>query len=627
MSGKQNDDFFNDLDKTADLLKTFKPSVEESKDMGLDEIEKLYKALEKRKELEEKEKLEKQRKLIDSRQLEASEIEKIQKSVNTKLEKESQKEKIEPSSKEETLKEKKKNNLSNDKTIEDSPKTSSSNKSSEKEKSLKSGKEEPIKEKRVLTKEEKIARLKAKKKRERELLLKQERLKEKQLSSKETKKDVAKTVNKKVTKRKLKKGVIELVFCACSFLFMVTCVIIYGMRLIKYYKIYNPKNDSGEVLALMTTEIAKNSSIVYEGEGLYMQGGDYVYKGSNVNNYVEFGNLLWRIIKSNADGTMDIILDDYINVLPFSKEYSTYIESDIHKWLNEYFLNYLDKEYLTGTKICLDTVSDLNSYSCNTSNTDSYVRIMSVKEYLNSKVENATYVGNIESTLWLSTVSNDGAWQINGNNLSVASETRALGIKPVVTLRVGVALLDGDGTKENPYKIEKEKNEIQIGDYIKLGNDIYVVYNNQNNQLSLALNGVLPTTYRFDINTNIYNMDTMYSLAYYLNNSYYNSLSYKDLILEKEWNTGVYMNSYQDIKDSTLTAKVGLLDLQDLKFNNEINSYFLLTGENNLNYLYGNELITSKSNISRSIRPCITINNGKIISGEGSLQSPYVVEG
>lgn len=122
-------------------------------------------------------------------------------------------------------------------------------------------------------------------------------------------------------------------------------------------------------------------------------------------------------------------------------------------------------------------------------------------------------------------------------------------------------------------------------------------------------------------------MDTMYSLAYYLNNSYYNSLSYKDLILEKEWNTGVYMNSYQDIKDSTLTAKVGLLDLQDLKFNNEINSYFLLTGENNLNYLYGNELITSKSNISRSIRPCITINNGKIISGEGSLQSPYVVEG
>ena len=399
------------------------------------------------------------------------------------------------------------------------------------------------------------------------------------------------------------------------------------MRLIKYYKIYNPKNDSGEVLALLTTEIARNSSIVYEGEGLYMQGGDYVYKGANVNNYVEYGNLLWRIIKTNSDGTMDIMLDDYINVLPYSKEIADYTESDIHKWLNEYFIEYLDKEYLTETKICLDSVNDLNSYSCNSSDTNSYVRILSVKEYLNSKADNNTYIGDENSSLWLSTISSDGAWQVNGNSLSVADISRALGIKPVVTLRIGVALLDGIGTKEEPYRIEKEQDGIHIGDYVQLGNDVYVVYNDSDNKLSLALNDALSTTYRFDIDTNLYNLDTMYSLAYYLNNIYYNSLSYKELIVDSEWNTGLYINSYQDIRETKITAKVGLLSLENLKFNNGLSGYFLLNGIDTFSYLYGNELVTSKPNISRRIRPCIVIQNTNVKSGDGSLESPYVVEG
>lgn len=589
MSEKQKDEFFNDLDKTADLLRTFKPSVEQPKDTGLEEIEKLYNALEKGKEAEDKSKLERRQKMIEQNTLDAARLEKIQKAVNAKLDKE-------------------KKQVSEEKTID-------------KEDTMK---KQPQKVKRELTREEKIARLKAKKRKERELA----RLKEEKENSKEVVKKEEKTVSpKKTTKRKLKKGVFELLFCAVSFLFMVGCMIFYGMRLVKYYKIYNPKNDSGEVLALLTTEIARNSSIVYEGDGLYMQGGDYIYKGENVNNYVRYSNLLWRIVKTNPDGTMDIVLDDYINVLPFSKEYTTYTNSDLHKWLNEYFIQYLNKEYLAGTKICLDVVDNLNSYSCTTSDSTSYVRLLSVKEYLNSTANNTTYIGNEESTLWLSTISTEGAWQVNGNSLSLALQSRALGIKPVVTLKVGVALLDGEGTKENPYQIEKENSEIHIGDYVKLGEDTYVVYKTSDEQLSLALNNYLSTTYRFDIDTNIYNQDTMYSLAYYLNSLYYNSLPYKDKLLDTKWNTGVYQNSYKDIEENSLEAKIGLYSLEDLKFNNELQDYFLLNGVDTFSYLYGNELVTSKPNISRKIRPCITIQKASIKSGDGSEENPYVMEG
>ncbi len=613
MSGKQKEEFFNELDKTADMLRTFKPSVERPKEVNFDEIEKLYNDLE---ESEEQERLESQRIVLER----TAEMEKLEKIINDRL----SQEKVERTAdKKEQQEDDKKPSIER----EELEKKTEEVKKVEKEKSSSIKKTVAPKVKRELTREEKIARLKAKKRRE-ALAARKKALEEeaKQAPKVEAKKEV-KATSKKKTKRKLKKGVFELIFCACSFLFMVTCICIYGMRLVKYYKIYNPKNESGEVLALLTTEIARNSSIVYEGEGLYMQGGDYVYKGANVNNYVEYGNLLWRIIKTNSDGTMDIMLDNYINVLPYSQENADYTDSDIHKWLNEYFIKYLDKDYLTGTKVCLDPVSDLNSYSCNTSNTDRYVRILSVKEYLNSKVDDSTYVGDENSSLWLSTVSNDGAWQVNGNSLSVAEESRALGIKPVVTLRIGIALLDGSGTKEDPYKIEKEKDGIHIGDYVQLGNDIYVVYKDTEDKLALALNDYLPTTYRFDIDTNLYNLDTMYSLAYYLNNIYYNSLPYKEMIIDSEWSTGLYVNSYQDIAESKITTKIGLLSLEDLKFNNELSEYFLLNGIDTSSYLYGNELVTSKPNISRKIRPCIVIQTATVKSGDGSLENPYVVEG
>ena len=81
MSGKQKEDFFNDLDKTADMLRTFKPSVEQPKDINFDEIEKLYNALE---ESEEQERLENKKIILER----TAEMEKLEKVINARLAKE-----------------------------------------------------------------------------------------------------------------------------------------------------------------------------------------------------------------------------------------------------------------------------------------------------------------------------------------------------------------------------------------------------------------------------------------------------------------------------------------------------------------------------------------------------------
>ena len=147
----------------------------------------------------------------------------------------------------------------------------------------------------------------------------------------------------KTKKRHLKKGLIQNVFCIVSFLFIVGCCVFYGNRLIKYYKIYNPKTSSGEAIELISNAILKNTEIVFEGSGLYRTNGLYVYKGDATNNYIKYANMMWRILRTNVDGSLEIILDDSINALAWDVKTKNYVDSDIHKYLNDVILSKLFK--------------------------------------------------------------------------------------------------------------------------------------------------------------------------------------------------------------------------------------------------------------------------------------------
>lgn len=578
MNKKYDDDFFDELDKTTDLLKAFKPHIDTDKTVDLDA---LYSEINKNK-----------KNISTKKQINVE----SKKNYSTKTQSNSMLEKTKYS------------------------KASSSNKDKyQKSVIASSAKSQSAK---------KMPEVKAKKKQTKtninEIIDKMHTSVEENKKKRASEKSNIRKTNTKKRKGKTKFNGFELAFCAFSFLFIIGCMAIYGSRLFKYYRVYNPKSEGGQSLMLVTTAIGKNSSIVYDGDGLYMNDGDYTYKGSDVDNYLVFSNLTWRIIKTNSDGTIDLVLDDYINTLAWANRPKAYIESDVHKYLNNYFIKYLDKSYLAPTTICKDEVNDLKQFSCNNKNEDNYVRLPSVSDFLNSKTD-STYMASDKDTLWLNTISSDKTWQINGNNLSLADPTRALGIKPVIKLKSGVALISGDGSQSNPYRVENEDDNVKVGDYVTLGTDKYVVYDMDDDTLSLVLDGKLKKTYHYDLNSNIFNPQVNTSLAYYLNNTFLNSLSYKDLIIESEWNIGTYVNTYEDVTSNKVSTKIGLYDLMNLKFDNEVQDYFLLTGISNGVYLYSNETIITKPAIYQGIRPAFRIKKASATSGSGTKDNPFIL--
>ncbi|MGN0974144.1 MAG: hypothetical protein ACI4OT_05315 [Bacilli bacterium] len=426
-------------------------------------------------------------------------------------------------------------------------------------------------------------------------------------------------------KRRLKKGLLQKIFCILSALFILGCFILYGSRLVKYYRIYNPKDNTNTTNALADA-ILKESSVVTSGEGLYRVSGSYIYKGQNVNNYLKYSNFTWRILKIGTDGTIDLILDDSINVISFDKESTDYRESDINEYLNKVFIKNLNTDLLVKTSVCLDKVEDVNSISCNDTNVDNYVKIIDISTFLNSKVDDTTFISDeYTSNIWTSNTSNNKVWSINGLSLSQTAPDEAYFVKPVVTLNNTNKLLSGKGTKDKPYEIEK-KNGVQVGDYVQLGEDNYIIYEMDKDIVKLqstsidklGLYSYSDVSVKFDINDNS-------SVANYLNTEYYNSLSYKDKLEKTTWYTGRYNGKYNDIYKDSAESYIGMLNVSDIKFGNLYGYYLLTPVSNNKVYIYEEELEASKTNITRYIRPTIAIKKNILKSGKGLQDNPYKV--
>lgn len=435
---------------------------------------------------------------------------------------------------------------------------------------------------------------------------------------------------KVVKKRRLRSDFWEIMFILFSIIFIVSCCIFYGNRLFKYYRIYNPKPENGEEVKLLSNSITESSKIVSEGDGLYRLSGSYIYKGENVDNYLEFSGYLFRIMKINSDGSIRLILEDEINYLKYDMDSTKYLTSDIHEYVNDIFLKTLDTEKLGKTSICLDTVSDLNSFTCDNTNTESYVALASINDYLNSKVEKSYMISDIDDAFWLSSYNDSSVWHTNGDNLSKSEVDEFYQVKPVITLKNSNVLYGGTGSKEAPYIIEKENDTISIGSYVELGEDVYLVYGKEEDNLRLVMDGLYKdgnTKYRFDLKTEVFDVEKNSSLAKYLNTTVYESLDYQDVLVDATWYVGSYEKSYQDIYEDTVKAKVGLLNVADIKVGTTDIASWLMTAESDgkVYVLDTDGISSSKVTLSRAFRPAVVIKKDSILSGSGSKEDPYKV--
>lgn len=415
-------------------------------------------------------------------------------------------------------------------------------------------------------------------------------------------------MNKDGKKRvKFKKGLFQRLFWVISCLFIITIVGYFGFRFVIVSGIYGNKDMK------LSEYIIKN---INEDKGLYNDNKLYVFKGNVDSNYIKYENLLFRVVKIYQDGSVEIVMDEGINSLFYNKKYSKYLDSDIHKYLNEQFLDVIDKGDLNKTPICKDIVNSIDKIACNEIDYSSYVKLLQIGDYVNSIKDNETYLGKEGEYYWLGNTTDDKIWNIDGVNLSQSDELKGYKIRPVVTLNEMVKYLSGTGTKDDPIIVKKE--EVGIGSYVKIDNDLYMVINKEKNHLKLMRIEDSPLV------REVHNKD----LIDELNDKYYDSLSYKKKLVKYTISLGDYKNSYKDIKDKKKSVYIGIPTVNDFKVDNNELEYLLINKYDSEEVLYYDKLGLHKSSdkIARKIRPVIMIKKQGISSGNGTIDNPYIVE-
>ena len=440
-------------------------------------------------------------------------------------------------------------------------------------------------------------------------------------------------LNKKVIKRR--KISYQKVFSFISAGFIIGCCIFYGTRFLTLYL-----DNKKEQIKLEDTL----SQAIKENNNLKEINGDYYFQNDVDNNYVMYSNILWRIIKVNNDNTIKLISNDVITYLSYGQ--NDYENSYMNTWLNktdddntgilENLLN-TPYNYLTNDSICKDNISDTKHITCDKISDTDLIGTLSVFDYVNAGGKDS-YL-NINKYYYLSTLdSNNNIWYVNDNgNVSSADGSDIYGIRPTITLKSNSKSLSGNGTANNPYIIDEN---YLFGSYVKLGDDIWRVYDIAEDNIKLSLNDYLKEDgedflYKYSTNGYYHNDTKKGSLAYYLNNTYLNSLSYKNSIINIKWSNGIYGSSndynYKDTLNTKVDTKVTVLSIGNVILNGELSDYYLSTGISESSSLVytvkDNGTLYGKSSTSEArVVPTISIDKNVLTKGNGTINSPYEME-
>ncbi len=361
-----------------------------------------------------------------------------------------------------------------------------------------------------------------------------------------------------------------------------------------------------------------SNNISLKEEDIYYDGNVKIFKGENPNNYLYFSNILWRIISINKDGSLDVTTDNSINILKN-------VNYDVNKYVNDIFLSSIDKKYLDRVSYCNDIISKIEKVECKNIYTKDYVRLLSIEDIINSNDNGNSYLLN-NLDYWLNNRYDNKPFVINSNKITNDSNDKAYGVRPVIRLNSSTIIKSGNGTIDNPYIVSEDTTGLSVGSYIKLDNDLWIVYEVNKNRVNLALVNGLSGVKVFGDNSE-FNVDKEGSIAYYLNNDYLDSLSYKDMLISNEWKIGKYIDSYDNVDKNIVSTKVGMLSVKDLKLVNNKWGYYLITPSDEKDvYIYNTDNFISKTNYLHNIVPTISIKNNYKLNGLGTKDNPFEVE-
>ena len=261
--------------------------------------------------------------------------------------------------------------------------------------------------------------------------------------------------------------------------------------------LYSPSLNCGDSYStiLLVNKVLDDNDTVTTGDGLYVRGGEYVFRGENVNNYVQLDKSLWRIVKITSDDEIVLINQDgagyttpwdnrYNDAKMFDAGINSYSVSRIKDYLdqiyknpdenqNQLILSKKDKARLVEYDLCIGKKSSTsedqkNTEECKQKLSDQKIGLLTLSDFMYASVDpncksassksckNYNYLV-IRSDWWLMTASTENTYDVyevrnNGMIKKDAASNYALA-RPVVHLNDSVLFKSGKGTAEKPYKV------------------------------------------------------------------------------------------------------------------------------------------------------------------------------
>lgn len=253
--------------------------------------------------------------------------------------------------------------------------------------------------------------------------------------------------------------------------------------------LYTPYLDCGEKYqTTRLNDIIKTSGVNSNGEGLYEIEGNLVFRGEKLNNYVNFADKDWRIIRINNDGTIRLIEIMREDTYVWDNRYNSEIQAT--NGINDYKISRMkdvldelynnekefskkDKTFLTKQNVCIgkrdeNNTNLSNGIECSETLDNQYLSLIQVNEYAlasidkncktigNRECSNYNYLATFERGYWTITGTanrSDRVYKINqtvSDNIAASANT----IRLVINLSSNTLYESGDGSEENPYKIK-----------------------------------------------------------------------------------------------------------------------------------------------------------------------------
>lgn len=261
--------------------------------------------------------------------------------------------------------------------------------------------------------------------------------------------------------------------------------------------LYNPILNCGSKYSTIAlyNKILDNTEIVTTGDGLYAKGGEYVFRGENVDNYIELDEALWRLVKITANNEFVLIMEDKVgrtvswddryneqkgygiginnyNVSRI-KDYLEAIYTDPNSNANELFLSKKDKSKLVAYNVCIGkrstTSEDKNNVEeCKEVLRSQKVGLLTLSDYMyasvdpNCKSSETKSCGNYNYLVtrynwWLATANTANTYSAykvrNGGSISADAASGFAIARPVIHLNGDVLYKSGKGTEAKPYKL------------------------------------------------------------------------------------------------------------------------------------------------------------------------------